>query len=266
MNFLSPTTLGHTGLQVGRLGLASSYGAPAQAFEEAFERGCNYFVWNSFMKGRSKEMQTAIRNIIKAGKRDQLVIALHSYGHNRILNKFFLQKSLRMLGVETIEVMLLGYYSWKPASPTLHSALKLKEQGLVKHIGLTGHNRKLIARLAGEGEIDVFHTRYNAVHTGAEKDIFPHLNKSANPGMVAFTATSWGQLLDPRRMPAGQAPLKASDCYRFALSNPYIDVCLTAPKTREQMRENLETLNLGPLNQEEMQRIREIGQYVYRNK
>jgi hypothetical protein len=35
--------LGATGLTVGPLGLAASYGAPAEAFEEAFESGCNYF-------------------------------------------------------------------------------------------------------------------------------------------------------------------------------------------------------------------------------
>jgi hypothetical protein len=31
--------LGRTGLKVGPLGLAASYGAPAEAFEEAFEKG-----------------------------------------------------------------------------------------------------------------------------------------------------------------------------------------------------------------------------------
>ena len=43
--------LGGTGLKVGRLGLAASYGAPAEAFEEAFEKGCNYFYLGS---GRHK--------------------------------------------------------------------------------------------------------------------------------------------------------------------------------------------------------------------
>ena len=38
MNFGRLTILGKTGLRVGRLGVASSYGAPASAFEEAFER------------------------------------------------------------------------------------------------------------------------------------------------------------------------------------------------------------------------------------
>jgi len=75
-NFSEASTLGRTGLKVGRLGISSSYGAPASAFEEAFERGCNYFVMGSFMKGRSKEMITAIRNISKRGDRDKLVVCM----------------------------------------------------------------------------------------------------------------------------------------------------------------------------------------------
>ena len=70
------TQLGKTGLQVGRLGISSSFGAPENAFEEAFERGCNYFTWGTFVKGRSSKMKTAIRNIIMKGERDKLVISL----------------------------------------------------------------------------------------------------------------------------------------------------------------------------------------------
>jgi hypothetical protein len=44
MDFHEPRDLGRTGLKVGRLGVAGGYGAPAAAFEEAFERGCNYFL------------------------------------------------------------------------------------------------------------------------------------------------------------------------------------------------------------------------------
>jgi hypothetical protein len=43
MDFSSKVILGQTGLSVGRLGISSSYGANAEAFEEAFDRGCNYF-------------------------------------------------------------------------------------------------------------------------------------------------------------------------------------------------------------------------------
>jgi len=57
--------LGGNGLKVGPLGLAASYGAPAEAFEEAFEKGCNYFYLGS---GRHKAgMRQAIRNLCRQG-------------------------------------------------------------------------------------------------------------------------------------------------------------------------------------------------------
>ena len=51
MDFNDKRILGKTGLRVGRLGVACSYGAPTEAFEEAFERGVNYFYWGSMRKG-----------------------------------------------------------------------------------------------------------------------------------------------------------------------------------------------------------------------
>jgi aryl-alcohol dehydrogenase-like predicted oxidoreductase len=263
MNFNTPTILGKTGLQVGRLGIASSYRSPAEAFEEAFERGCNYFVWNTFIRGRSKEMKKAIRNIVRKGHREKLVIAMHSYGHNAFINRHFLERSLRSLGVSYIDVMLLGYYSGKPGKRVLDGAMTLKERGLVRFVGVTGHNRKLFPALDKEGELDVFHVRYNAVNKGAETDVFPYLKKKGRMGVVAFTATRWRQLLQQERMPEGEQALSAPECYRFVLSDPHVDVCMTGPATIEQMRGNLGILDQGPLNDKEMERIRRIGDYLY---
>lgn len=57
MDFHTPISLGRTGLQVGRLGIADGYGAPTEAFEEAFERGCNYWTWGTVVKGRAAAMR-----------------------------------------------------------------------------------------------------------------------------------------------------------------------------------------------------------------
>jgi predicted aldo/keto reductase-like oxidoreductase len=64
-------------------------------------------------------------------------------------------------------------------------------------------------------------------------------------------------------MPPGEKPLTASECYRFVLSHPAVDLCMTGARNLEMMRENLETLNEGPLTTEEMERIRRIGDHVY---
>jgi predicted aldo/keto reductase-like oxidoreductase len=65
-------------------------------------------------------------------------------------------------------------------------------------------------------------------------------------------------------MPPGEAPLRASDCYRFVLSEPRVDMCLTGPANAEQLREALRALEAGPLSPEEAEHVRRIGRHVRR--
>ena len=256
-------TLGRTGLKVGRLGISSSYGAPAAAFEEAYERGCNYFAIGSFMKGRSKEMIQAVHNISKKGERENLVVCMMEYTHSNLLGKAHFKRGLKKLGLEYIDVLMMGYYPRRPRKQVMDLALELKEKGLVRYLALAGHNRKLFPKLREDGVIDIFQVRYNAVNSGAEKDIFPFTNGENRPGMIVYTATRWSQLLKESKMPPGEQPLTAKDCYRFVLSNPSVDICMTGTRSLEMMRENLETLDSGPLSPEEMERIRRIGDHMY---
>jgi aryl-alcohol dehydrogenase-like predicted oxidoreductase len=108
--------------------------------------------------------------------------------------------------------------------------------------------------------------RYNAVHTGAEQDVFPQLQQDSRPGVGVYTATCWRKLLKSKRLPAGETPLAAADCYRFVLSHPDVDVCLTAPSNAARMEENLSTLDAGPLDEDEMARVRRVGRHIYGKK
>ena len=261
-SFNEAKVLGRTGLKVGRLGISSSYGAPAAAFEEAFERGCNYFVLGSFGRGRSREMIKAIRNISNKGQRDKLVICLMEYTHSYLIGKPHFYKALKKLGLDYVDALMLGYYTRKPGKQVMKLALGLKEQGCVRHLALSGHKRPLFPTLL-DSPIDIFQVRYNAVNSGAEQDVFPFCGGEDRPGMISFTATRWGQLLKESKMPPGEKPLSAKDCYRFVLSNPAVDVCMTGARNLEMMRENLETLESGPLSPEETERVRRIGDFIY---
>lgn len=263
MNFHEPAVLGRTGLKVGRLGIASGYGAPTAAIEEAFERGCNYFTWGTVIKGYSAPMRQALKNIVAKGQRDRLVLAAFTYAHNNFLTERLLVRGLKSAGLDHADVLILGYFSRKPPRRLIDGALRMKEKGLIRFIGLSSHNRKLLGDLAGTGEFDVMHLRYNAAHRGAETEIFPFLDGERRPGIVSFTATRWGKLLDPKKMPAGETPPTAADCYRFVLSHPAVDVCISGAKTIEQMRENLAGLDAGPMSEAELDRMRRIGDHVH---
>jgi predicted aldo/keto reductase-like oxidoreductase len=261
MEFNKPRILGRTGLKVGRLGVAASYGASANAYEEAFEKGCNYFYWGS---QRKAGMLRAIKNICGQGKRDQLVIVIQSYSRSAFLMDFFYKKALKSLGLDHADVLLLGWHNHHPKQRLLDRALKMKDQGLFRFLGLSSHNRPLFPRLAQEDLFDLFHIRYNAAHRGAENEIFSQIQVEPRPGIITYTATRWGQLLNPRKMPPGQTPPSGSDCYRFVLTHSAVDVCMCGPKNLGEMREALKILRLGPMSQEELEHMRRIGDHVHK--
>jgi aryl-alcohol dehydrogenase-like predicted oxidoreductase len=259
-DFRERRILGKTGLSVCPLGVASSFGAPTEALEEAFERGVNYFYWGSM---RKTGMARAIRNILAGRKRDDLVIVIQSYSRSAALMELFYRKALKTLGIDKADVMLLGWHNKLPSPRVMDRAMEMKDKGLFRFLGLSGHNRPLFPDLAKDERFDLFHVRYNAAHRGAEEDIFARMPRHNRPGLVTYTATRWGDLLNPGKMPPGDVPLRGADCYRFALSHPMVDVCITGPKNGEEMKEALAALDLGPLREEELVRIRRIGDHVH---
>ena len=154
--------LGRTGLEVGRLGIGASYGAPAAAVEEAVERGANYLYWGSMRRGGFRD---ALRNL--APRRERLVLVVQSYTRAAALLGWSLERALRAARTEYADVLLLGL--WNRAAPEriMEAARRLRERGLARHVAVSTHHRPLIAKL-GASEVEVFHVRYNAVHRGAE--------------------------------------------------------------------------------------------------
>jgi len=259
MNLWARTTLGRTGRAVGKLGLGSGYGADQRCVEMAFERGMNYFYWGTFRRDSYGEGLRALRS-----KREDFVLVVQSYTRLSSLLGWSLERALRSLKMDYADVLLLGMWN-KDVTPRIwERALKLRERGLVRHLAISTHNRHHAVDLARSKDIDVLHVRYNAVHPGAETDIFPHLpERAARPGVVSFTTTSWGELLAPDKVPAGDRVPTATDAYRFALSNPNIDVCLAGPKSPEQFQAALAALDLGPMTDEEFAWIRRVGKAKY---
>ncbi len=258
-----PVRYGRTGPLVSRLGLASGYGVPAAGIERAFhEYGINYLYISPLLNLSS--MVEAIHNLAP-DHRDELCIVLA----RPILKTFrldsYVERWLKKLKLDWTDLLLQGVRK-PPNGRLIDKILELKETGKARLVGISSHNRPLIGKIA-HGEVDApvdfFHIRYNAVHTGAEQDIFPHLLQENRRGMGVYTATCWRKLLKPKLMPAGEKPLTAADCYRFALSHPDVNVCLTAPKTEEQMLDNLKALEAGPLDEDEMARVRRIGKHIY---
>ena len=84
------------------------------------------------------------------------------------------------------------------------------------------------------------------------------------------TATVWD--LDAWMTPSGRSrpiwitklsvfPLRMIG---FVLTNPAVDICMMGARDLDQMRENLKTLDMGPMSEDELNRMRRIGDHIYR--
>ncbi len=254
--------LGKLGTPVCRLGLSASYRPGRATIHKALDEGLNYF----FYFGFDTQMTAVLRETI-ASRRDRFVLATGAYnyiiGHQNLRQT--LEKRLRQVRTDYIDLFhFLGIMKPKEFTPRVREELQaVRESGLVRGVSISCHDRKFAAQLAREGVIDAMMIRYNAAHRGAETEIFPNLPET-DPAVVSYTATRWRYLARrPRGYPKDARIPTAGMCYRFVLSNPAVDVCLTAPSNLKQFEANLAEVRRGPLADQEMLFMRQFGDVVY---
>ena len=179
--------------RVLRLGVAGNYGLTGADIHHAAEQGVRYWVWTP----RFKQATPALREILNKD-RDKHVVAIMGTAYTAGMVNRGVEKARRLLGTDFIDIYQV---SWLGTGSFFSRSIQAtlvanKNQGSVKALGCSIHDRKRAAVLARDSILDVLMIRYNAKHPGAETDIFPHLHHR-QPIIVSYTATSWRQLLKP---------------------------------------------------------------------
>ena len=263
--FLERREIGRTGLWSSRLGIGSTFNAPARVIEDAFHRGINYLYWGTV---RQPSFARAMVNLARQ-HRDDLILTIQSYSGDASTIEGEVEEALQAAGVDRFDFLLLGNRSSVPADAFVEVFERLRDRGIVRFMSLSSHNRPMLPKLLdlyarGESPYELLMLRYNGVHRGAEKDVFPFVPGSGpKPTIMTYTATRWGHLLDPAKMPEGEQPVSARDCYRYSMSHPAVDMVLCGPANAEQMDDAIAAMERGPLEPDERERIERIGAHLY---
>ena len=234
-----------SGNLVCRLGLATRGNTSLQKEDVllALDRGVNYWNWC----GHEDGMSEVIREL--GTRRTQVVIAIQLAGRKEGVARDELERVLKRLKTGYIDIVTLYYVEteeeWaRIISPkgALSALTKANQEGLLKMIGLTTHQRTLAKHILSSRQLDLLMVRYNAAHRGAEKELFPLAQQLGVP-LVSFTGLRWKALLSSTpEDPKGFTLPPAREWYRFVLANPAVSVALMAPNGRMQLLENLELL------------------------
>lgn len=224
---------------LSRLGLAPSYGAGAREVLAAYERGVTFFFWGALPL---PSFGAGIRRL----PREKITIAIQTFTHRGLLVRASVDAARLRLRTDVIDVLCLAFREEGIEPRVMAAARALVDRGVVRSLIVSAHDRARLVSYAND--FDALMVRYNAAHRGAEDAVFP-----AARAVIAYTATRWGSLV---------GPMRASDCYRFALSHPKVVSCLFAPANRAELDEALVALDRGPMSADELAEARRIGDAV----
>ena len=237
---------------VSRLGLATrgNTSIEVEDVQYALERGVRYFNWCGKPDGLSRAV-SEFRD-----RRKEIVLATQLKARTADEADREVDWILAETNSDRLEVATFYYVEsaeeWGQitcSGGAWEVLARRRRDGQIGLLGLTSHQRALAASWAqerapdGSPRLDMLMIRYNAAHTGAERDVFPVASRLQIP-VVTFTALRWRDLLRATPTdPPGFVPPNAADCYRFCLAHPAVSVVLAAPDGRAQMMEALRLLD-----------------------
>ena len=301
-------TLGRTGLSVSQIAFGglfvASFAADVeeakQAVRRAIDLGINY-IDTAPTYGNSEE----VLGYALDGVTQPLVLSTKLGGRPQpfdprdpVCLRASVAESLRLLKREQIDILMIhepdrpGQYDWwtdwmEVNGPVLEVAEQLKQEGVIKYLGLGGTTAYELAYLCRSGKFDVVLTAYNysLLWREAANEVIPAA-KARQMGIVVGSPLQQGALArrydatidDPRvywlsrhrRDQFKSLYALAEACglslpelgLRFVLSNPDISCVLMGARSVAETEQNIAAAEKGPLPADVLARLDEIAAMV----
>ena len=274
---------GKTGIKVSRMGFGcmrlpeAKEGEGLYGYDEeeslrmlkrGYELGVNYFdTAPGYCKFAS---EIIVGKAVKSMPRDQVYISTKNPIENASGDDYEkrLEASLQRMDMDYIDF----YHFWginlesfekniDMKDGPMSRAIKLKEQGIIKHISFSFHGApndmiEIIKR--GDGILSSVLCQYNLLDRANEDAIAFADEKGL--GVVIMSPVGGGRLGAPSKaimdMMPGKVESTAETALRFVLNNKHVDIALSGMSTMEQVEENCRVAsNMEDLSKAESERV-----------
>ena len=271
--------LGHTGMKVSEIGMGcegfaeNGYRMTRELFEVAEAHGVNYFDLYTSNPQTRKAVGEAMR-----GRREKFLMQSHigsvwqdgQYKRTRKLTevKAGFEEMMHLLGTDYLDVGMIHYCDalsdWEDIEKNgvLAYARQLKQEGRIRHIGLSSHNPDVALRAVERGAIEVLMFSVNPcydlqpasedvealwaarsyagdlVNMDPDRQRLYETCQRLGVGITVMKCFGGGDLLDAKLSPAGVA-LTVDQCIHYALSRPAVSVVLVGAHSKEQLRRSI---------------------------
>ncbi len=243
--------LGRTGLTVTRFGIGGAYNPTVEARRAALDCGVTYVdTARSYQRGEDERL---VGQAI-AGRRDGLVLATKSGKRDAAGARADLEASLRALDVDHIDIWQLHHLNTAPEREqalgpggAYEAALRARDQGLIRFIGVTGHDWTEVGAAVETGLFDTVLCWYNCAMRDPEEQVFPHA-RAHDVGVVIMSSARNDNFFSATGDPPDDA------FYRYVLSQPGVHVAIMGLRNVERFRRIARALAEGGVAMPEAER------------
>jgi hypothetical protein len=238
--------VGRAGFSIAPLVISGAFDLSPAALEVAAEAGVDAWFWEP-----SYDSLTAH---LRATRHERGHVIAGSYHADAAAVEADVDHALRRLGRDVIDVFLL-FWSRSPARVDAKAFAmldQLKRAGKVRAAGFSTHHRELARAAIEASPWDAVMIRHSAAHPGIEAELLPAA-RQAGTAILTFSALCYGRML------SGPGAPSPADCYRYSLSQPGVVGCISAPRRRRELVENLEVLRAPTLDPAQLAALRAHG-------
>jgi len=276
------TVYGKTGLEVSKLGfgvmrlptIENGDGSQRVDFDKStpllrrgLELGINFF--DTHHNYHNSQSETAIGLATEGVDRSSFIIQTKNPTWRDLAegetHRQRLEAGLKRAKTDYFDIYLmhsLRMQTWeKVGEDFMKEALQAKEEGLIRHIGFSSHDKpENIIKFIDTGLFECMLVQYNLIDTRNEEAI-RHAHE-AGMGVSIMGPVGGGRLSTPSEI-AGELPggrkSPAEAALRFVLANPNVDIAVSGMSTIRQLEENVRTAEIEtPLTADERRRITNI--------
>ncbi len=184
------------------------------------------------------------------GRREKLFLVSKVYPHNASSKSVPMacERSLKRLGIDCLDLYLLHWRGSVPFSETVEAFEKLKDQGKIRHWGVSNLDmedmRELYSVPGGEA-VQVNQVLYNLTRRGIEWDLLPWCEQHRIP-VMAYSPIEQARLVSHRPFVelASQYHLSASQLALAWLLRRNNMIVIPKTSTRKHLEENFSALNI----------------------
>ncbi len=240
---LKVSVIGFGGIPVQRIDTTSA----ERVVERAVELGINFFDTARAYTDSEEKLGVALK-----AHRDQVIIATKSMARDKKSMAEDIDKSLRTMGVDYIDLYQMHNVKDKGTleqvlgvNGALAALIEAKEKGRIRHIGVTGHIKGILLEILKTGEIETVQFPFNPVETDGAKDVIDLAGKM-DAGIIVMKPLAGGALTN------------AKLSLQYILEHP-VSVAIPGMDSLEQVEENAAVGNdLKPLTDQEREELDQI--------